>query len=100
MGRWVVRQDASDVEVRTIAGYIADGVIVFLWAEYWVLVLFALIASALLSYLGFKGERSNPAIIIAFLLGALLSAALGSIVMKIATKANMRTAQAARTSLS
>ncbi|MGI4734983.1 MAG: sodium/proton-translocating pyrophosphatase [Janthinobacterium lividum] len=90
-----MRQDARDVKMRTITGYTADGVIAFLWAGYWVLVLFALITSAFLSYLGFKGKRSSPAIIIAF-----LPAAVGSIVIKIATKANMRTAQAARTLLS
>ncbi|MBJ6141860.1 sodium-translocating pyrophosphatase [Hymenobacter sp. BT559] len=97
---WVARQDAGDARMKTIAGYIADGAIAFLKAEYKVLALFALIASAFLGYLGFTGEKSSPIIIIAFLIGAVFSATAGFIGMKIATKANVRTAQAARTSLS
>jgi K(+)-stimulated pyrophosphate-energized sodium pump len=97
---WVARQDAGDAKMQTIAGYIADGAIAFLKAEYRVLTLFAIIASAFLGYLGFTGEKSSPVIIIAFLIGAVFSATAGFIGMKIATKANVRTAQAARTSLS
>jgi K(+)-stimulated pyrophosphate-energized sodium pump len=97
---WVVRQDAGNAKMQTIAGYIADGAIAFLRAEYKVLALFALIASVFLGYLGFTGEKSSPVIIIAFLIGAVFSATAGFIGMKIATKANVRTAQAARTSLS
>jgi K(+)-stimulated pyrophosphate-energized sodium pump len=97
---WVARQDAGDAKMQTIAGYIADGAIAFLKAEYRVLALFAIIASAFLGYLGFTGEKSSPVIIIAFLIGAVFSATAGFIGMKIATKANVRTAQAARTSLS
>jgi K(+)-stimulated pyrophosphate-energized sodium pump len=96
---WVARQDAGSEHMRTIAGYIADGAIAFLRAEYKVLVLFALIASVFLGYLGFTGEKSSPVIIVAFLIGAVFSALAGYIGMKIATKANVRTAQAARTSL-
>ena len=96
---WVARQDAGDDKMRTIAGYIADGAIAFLRAEYKVLALFALIASIFLGYLGFTGEKSSPVIVIAFLIGAVFSATAGYIGMKIATKANVRTAQAARTSL-
>ena len=96
---WVARQDAGDARMQTIAGYIADGAIAFLRAEYRVLALFALIASLFLGYLGFTGEKSSPVIIIAFLIGAVFSATAGYIGMKIATKANVRTAQAARTSL-
>jgi K(+)-stimulated pyrophosphate-energized sodium pump len=97
---WVTRQPAGDTQMQTIAGYIADGAIAFLKAEYKVLALFALIASVFLGYLGFTGEKSSPVIVIAFLLGAVFSATAGFIGMKIATKANVRTAQAARTSLS
>jgi K(+)-stimulated pyrophosphate-energized sodium pump len=97
---WVARQEAGDAQMQTIAGYIADGAIAFLRAEYKVLALFALIASVFLGYLGFTGEKSSPVIVIAFLLGAVFSATAGFIGMKIATKANVRTAQAARTSLS
>ncbi|TGE15539.1 sodium-translocating pyrophosphatase [Hymenobacter elongatus] len=96
---WVTRQDAGDERMRTIAGYIADGAIAFLRAEYKVLALFSLIACAFLGYLGTTGERSSPVIVVAFLIGAVFSALAGFIGMKIATKANVRTAQAARTSL-
>ncbi|MCA8829007.1 sodium-translocating pyrophosphatase [Hymenobacter pini] len=96
---WVSRQDAGDERMRTIAGYIADGAIAFLRAEYKVLALFGLIAGAFLFYLGSTGEKSSPVIVIAFLIGAVFSALAGFIGMKIATKANVRTAQAARTSL-
>src|SRR6476469_8302545 len=97
---WVSRQEAGDERMRTIAGYIADGAIAFLKAEYKVLALFGLIASAFLFYIGSKGANSIPVIVIAFLIGAVFSALAGFIGMKIATKANVRTAQAARTSLS
>ena len=97
---WVSRQDAGDARMRTIAGYIADGAIAFLKAEYRVMAIFGLIASAFLYYLGVTGEKSSPVIVVAFLIGAVFSALAGFIGMKIATKANVRTAQAARTSLS
>ncbi|UYZ65172.1 sodium-translocating pyrophosphatase [Hymenobacter weizhouensis] len=97
---WVSRQDAGDERMRTIAGYIADGAIAFLKAEYRVLALFGLVASVFLFYLGSTGEKSSPVIVIAFIIGAVFSALAGYIGMKIATKANVRTAQAARTSLS
>ncbi|MBD2715706.1 sodium-translocating pyrophosphatase [Hymenobacter sp. BT646] len=97
---WVSRQDPGDDRMRTIAGYIADGAIAFLKAEYRVLAIFGLIASAFLFYLGSTGEKSSPVIVIAFIIGAIFSALAGFIGMKIATKANVRTAQAARTSLS
>ncbi|GAB3832178.1 sodium-translocating pyrophosphatase [Hymenobacter jeollabukensis] len=97
---WVSRQDAGDDRMRTIAGHIADGAIAFLKAEYRVLTIFALIACAFLGFLSYGNERSSPVIIVAFLIGAVFSAVAGFIGMKIATKANVRTAQAARTSLS
>ncbi|GAC1375507.1 MAG: hypothetical protein NVSMB30_19660 [Hymenobacter sp.] len=97
---WVTRQDAGDERMTTIAGYIADGAIAFLKAEYKVLALFGLIAGAFLFYLGSTSGNSSPVIVIAFLIGAVFSALAGFIGMKIATKANVRTAQAAKTSLS
>src|SRR6476469_7829914 len=97
---WVSRQEAGDERMRTIAGYIADGAIAFLKAEYKVLALFGLIAGAFLFYLGSTSANSSPVIVIAFLIGAVFSALAGYIGMKIATKANVRTAHAARTSLS
>ncbi|WP_216689918.1 sodium-translocating pyrophosphatase [Hymenobacter siberiensis] len=97
---WVTKQDAGDARMTTIAGYIADGAIAFLKAEYKVLALFGLIAGAFLFYLGSTSGNSSPVIVIAFLIGGVFSALAGFIGMKIATKANVRTAQAAKTSLS
>jgi len=97
---WVTRQDAGNERMSTIAGHIADGALAFLKAEYKVLMIFAVIACLFLGFLSISDERSHPAIIGAFLLGAVFSALAGFIGMRIATKANVRTAQAARTSLS
>ncbi|WP_257883209.1 sodium-translocating pyrophosphatase [Hymenobacter sp. DG01] len=97
---WVGRQPAGDERMQTIAGYIADGAIAFLKAEYRVMIFFGLIASAFLFYLGSTGEKSSPIIVVAFIIGAVFSALAGFVGMKIATKANVRTAHAARTSLS
>ncbi|HEY0037147.1 MAG TPA: sodium/proton-translocating pyrophosphatase, partial [Longimicrobium sp.] len=97
---WVSRQDAGNERMSTIAGHIADGALAFLKAEYKVLAMFAVVASLFLGYLSLTDERSHPLIIVAFLIGAVFSALAGFIGMRIATKANVRTAQAARTSLS
>ena len=97
---WVTKQDAGDARMTTIAGYIADGAVAFLKAEYKVLALFGLLAGVFLFYLGSTSSNSSPIIVIAFLIGAVFSALAGFIGMKIATKANVRTAQAAKTSLS
>ena len=97
---WVTRQSAGDETMRGIAGHIAEGALAFLKAEYRVLAAFAVIASVALFYLGISDERSHPLIVGAFLIGAFFSALAGFIGMRIATKANVRTADAARTSLS
>jgi K(+)-stimulated pyrophosphate-energized sodium pump len=97
---WVARQEAGEESMRVIAGHIAEGALAFLKAEYRVLGAFAIVAAAALIYLGSSDPRSHPLIAGAFLVGALFSALAGFIGMRIATKANVRTAQAARTSLS
>lgn len=97
---WVTRQDAGDEKMQTIARYIAEGAMAFLKAEYKVLTYFVIIAAILLAYLGFTGEKSHWTISLAFIMGAVFSALAGFIGMRIATKANVRTAQAAKTSLS
>lgn len=96
---WVSRQDAGDARMQEISGYIADGAIAFLKAEWRVLIVFGLIVAVLLSWSGSLVENSHWSIGIAFAFGAFTSALAGYIGMKIATKANVRTAQAARTSL-
>ncbi|HEX6373708.1 MAG TPA: sodium/proton-translocating pyrophosphatase, partial [Longimicrobium sp.] len=97
---WVTRQDAGNERMGTIARHIADGALAFLKAEWKVLGIFAVLASLFLGFLSLSDERSHPAIVGAFLVGAFFSALAGYIGMTIATKANVRTAQAARTSLS
>jgi K(+)-stimulated pyrophosphate-energized sodium pump len=96
---WVKKQDAGDANMKELAGYIADGAIAFLKAEWKVLTYFAVIAAILLAVLGSQGENSSPLIAIAFIIGAVFSATAGYIGMKVATLANVRTTQAARTSL-
>ncbi|WP_255474150.1 sodium-translocating pyrophosphatase [Pontibacter qinzhouensis] len=97
---WVTKQPAGNERMSTIAKHIADGSMAFLKAEYKVLFYFAVIASLFLFYLGYTSERSHWLIVVSFLIGAFLSALAGFIGMRIATKANVRTAEAARTSLS
>jgi K(+)-stimulated pyrophosphate-energized sodium pump len=102
---WVNKQDAGDANMQELAGYIADGAMAFLKAEWKVLSIFAVFAAALLAYSGTIHEingkeiHSSWIISIAFLIGAFFSALAGYIGMKAATKANVRTTQAARTSL-
>jgi K(+)-stimulated pyrophosphate-energized sodium pump len=96
---WVNKQDAGDATMTTIAGYISKGALAFLRAEWKVLGIFAVIAAALLAWSGTLVPHSDWIIAIAFLIGAFLSAFAGWIGMNIATKANVRTAQAAKTSL-
>lgn len=96
---WVVKQDTGDENMVELAGYIADGAMAFLRAEWKVLSYFAVIAAIVLAWSGTLVETSDPTIAISFLIGAFLSAFAGYIGMKIATKANVRTTQAARTSL-
>ncbi|CCH01811.1 V-type H(+)-translocating pyrophosphatase [Fibrella aestuarina BUZ 2] len=96
---WVNRQEAGDARMQEIAGYIADGAIAFLKAEWRVLIVFGLIVGVLLAFAGSQVENSHWTIGIAFAVGAFTSAFAGYIGMKVATKANVRTAHAARTSL-
>ena len=96
---WVKKQDAGDENMQKLAGYIADGAMAFLKAEWKILSYFAVIAAILLAYSGTLVETPSPYIAISFLIGAFTSAFAGYIGMNIATKANVRTTQAARTSL-
>ncbi|TNE69306.1 MAG: sodium-translocating pyrophosphatase [Bacteroidetes bacterium] len=96
---WVTKQDAGDEKMRSIADHIADGAMSFLKAEYRVLAVFVVIAGALLGWLGTMVTTSHPLIVMAFVIGATFSVLAGLFGMRIATKANVRTTQAARTSL-
>jgi K(+)-stimulated pyrophosphate-energized sodium pump len=96
---WVTKQDAGDAKMQELSTYIAKGAMAFLKAEWKVLGYFAVIAAILLGWSGTRVSDSHPIIAVAFLIGAFLSALAGYIGMKIATKANVRTTQAARSSL-
>ncbi len=97
---WVAKQDAGNERMKEISTYIAEGAMAFLKAEYKILTYFVIIGALLLGVMGFSNANSHWSISIAFIIGAFLSALAGFIGMKVATKANVRTAQAARTSLS
>ena len=97
---WVSKQDAGTERMQEISRYIAEGAMAFLKAEWKILTYFVVIAALLLGVMGLSNPHSHWAIAIAFILGAVLSATAGYIGMRSATKANVRTAQAARSSLS
>jgi K(+)-stimulated pyrophosphate-energized sodium pump len=96
---WVSRQSAGDENMVQLSTYIAEGAMAFLKAEWKVLAVFAAIAAAVLGWSGTLVETSSPVIALSFLIGAVFSATAGYFGMNIATKANVRTTQAARTSL-
>ncbi len=97
---WVNKQDAGNEKMKVISGHIADGAMAFLKAEYKILTYFVVIVAILLAVMGMSNANSHWSIGVAFVVGAIFSASAGFIGMKIATKANVRTAQAAKTSLS
>ena len=96
---WVSKQDAGTDKMKEISQHIADGAMAFLKAEYRILSYFVIIAALLLGIMGLSSANSSWSIALAFISGAILSALAGFIGMKVATKANVRTTQAARTSL-
>ena len=96
---WISKQDAGDETMKKIAKHIADGALAFLKAEYRALSIFVVLVAVLLGVLA-NPETSHWLIAVAFVLGAFLSAFAGFLGMRVATKANVRTTQAARTSLS
>ncbi len=97
---WVSKQDAGNERMKEISTYIAEGAMAFLKAEYKILAYFVVIVAILLGVMGYSDTHSHWSIALAFVFGAFFSALAGFIGMKVATKANVRTAQAARTSLS
>jgi len=97
---WVSKQDAGTDRMKEIAKYIQEGAMAFLRAEYKILTYFGIIVAILLGFMGSRNPDSHWSIAVAFLMGAIFSALAGYIGMRIATRANVRTAHAARTSLS
>ncbi|WP_405208212.1 sodium-translocating pyrophosphatase [Aquimarina sp. LLG6339-5] len=96
---WVMKQDAGDGKMKEISDHIYEGALAFLNAEYKLLAIFVVIVSVLLTIVSFVVPTTHWLIVIAFIFGAVFSAFAGNIGMKIATKTNVRTTQAARDSL-
>ena len=97
---WVSKQDAGTDRMKEISTYIAQGAMAFLRAEWKILTYFGIIVALLLAFMGSRNPDSHWSIAVAFIIGAFFSALAGYIGMRAATKANVRTAHAARTSLS
>lgn len=95
---WVAKQDAGTDKMKKIAGHIAEGAMAFLKAEYKILSIFVVCVAILLAVTA-NSETSHPLIALSFVLGAFCSALAGFIGMRVATKANVRTTNAARTGL-
>ncbi len=96
---WVLKQDAGDGKMKEISDYIYEGALAFLKAEYRLLAIFVVLASIVLASISFIVPTTHILIVVAFVFGAFFSALAGNMGMKIATKTNVRTTQAARTSL-
>ncbi|MGK0187808.1 MAG: K(+)-stimulated pyrophosphate-energized sodium pump [Verrucomicrobiales bacterium] len=96
---WVSRQDAGNDKMQRIAASIHEGAMAFLRAEYKVLTIFITTIAILLAIGGTQSADSHPLVALSFIIGALCSGAAGYIGMKVATKANVRTTQAARKGL-
>lgn len=99
---WVSKQDAGSDRMKEIAGYVAEGAMAFLKAEYKILAIYVVLAGVALGVLSQQpkvAEHSSILIVVAFVIGCVFSALAGFFGMRIATKANVRTTQAARTSL-
>lgn len=97
---WVAKQDAGTDRMKEISNYIAVGAMAFLRAEWKILGYFVVVVGMLLALMASSNPHSHWMIAVSFVVGAVFSATAGYIGMKIATLANVRTAQAARTSLS
>ena len=96
---WVMKQDAGNGKMKEISDHIYEGALAFLNAEYRLLTIFVICVSVLLFIVSTIVPSTHWLIVIAFILGAFFSALAGNMGMKIATKTNVRTTQAARTSL-
>lgn len=96
---WVLKQDAGDGKMKEISDHIYEGALAFLKAEYKLLTIFVIVASIALAGIAAIVPTTHMLIVVAFIFGAIFSALAGNMGMKIATKTNVRTTQAARTSL-
>ncbi len=96
---WITKKDPGTEKMQKIGSYIADGAMAFLKAEYKVLIIFVLAVAVLLSISGSNAEDSHPLVALSFIVGGFCSALAGFLGMRVATKANYRTTNAARNSL-
>jgi len=96
---WVKKQAAGNDKMQNISKSIKEGALAFLAAEYRLLLIFVVIASILLFIISNVVAATSWLIVPAFIIGAFFSALAGNIGMRIATDANARTAEAAKTSL-
>ncbi|MGB5275104.1 MAG: sodium-translocating pyrophosphatase [Flavobacteriaceae bacterium] len=96
---WVTKQEVGNEKMARIAKNISDGAMSFLKAEYKILAIFVVAVAILLFFKGTYEQGSNGMVALSFVVGAVCSALAGFIGMRVATKANVRTTQAARTSL-
>lgn len=97
--KWVTKQEVGTEKMARIAQNISDGAMAFLKAEYRVLTIFVIFVAILLGIQGSLQSESSPLMALSFIVGAFCSGLAGFIGMRVATKANVRTTQAARTSL-
>ena len=96
---WVMKQNAGDGKMKEISDHIYEGALAFLNAEYKLLAIFVFVVSLALAAVSFIVPTTHILIVVAFGFGAFFSALAGNMGMKIATKTNVRTTQAAKTSL-
>lgn len=96
---WVSKQEIGNEKMARIAKNIADGAMSFLKAEYKILSIFVVAVAVLLFFKGQAESGSNGFVAVSFVVGAICSALAGFIGMRVATKANVRTTNAARNSL-
>ena len=96
---WVMKQDPGDGKMKEISDHIYEGALAFLNAEYRLLTIFVILVSIILAGISYIVPTTHILIVVSFIFGAFFSAFAGNIGMKIATKTNVRTTQAAKTSL-
>ena len=96
---WVKKQPAGSDRMQSISKSIKEGALAFLNAEYRLLLVFVIIASVALFGISVLVPTTSWMIVPAFIFGAFFSALAGNIGMRIATEANTRTTEAAKTSL-
>ena len=96
---WVSKQEVGTEKMARIAAHITKGAMAFLSAEYKILAIFVVAVAALLAFKGMNEADSSPLVALSFIVGAICSGLAGYLGMVVATKANVRTTNAARTSL-